>query len=276
MNNKGFAISIIMYSMVFLLIAILYMILGIMRTRYTVNAKLRDSIIEKLNASSINEATLTVEETSIAVALGAGNGSNTFTYDGDGDVSCSSSNPDYITCSVDRENNSIIVTPVAATEEVITITVTASETDTYLAPEPVAFTVIPGCTQANQTCTESTGKWSSCSVSFSDQTGTRSRNITTTCVSTQIPNYVCSNTTKNETGTCSGSSTRYTVNCKCNCSGTVSILQACYKEADNCDSACTKTCINYGKKNTPSKNPCSVDSIPSCKKGATSSIPGCW
>ena len=49
MNNKGFAITIIMYSMVFLLISVFYILLGVMRTRYTVNNKLRENLVTKLN-----------------------------------------------------------------------------------------------------------------------------------------------------------------------------------------------------------------------------------
>ena len=51
MNKKGFAISIILYSMVFLLITTLYIILGVFKTRYTVTNELRDSIVEELSAS---------------------------------------------------------------------------------------------------------------------------------------------------------------------------------------------------------------------------------
>ena len=50
MNNKGFAISIVLYSIVFLLISIFYMMLGILKTRYTVNNNLRDAIVEQLNS----------------------------------------------------------------------------------------------------------------------------------------------------------------------------------------------------------------------------------
>ena len=49
MNKKGFAISVILYSIVFLIIAILYMLLGIVKTRYTVNSSLKESIINDLN-----------------------------------------------------------------------------------------------------------------------------------------------------------------------------------------------------------------------------------
>ena len=49
LNNKGFAISIILYTIVLLIIAILYMLLEIEKNRYTVNEGLRNSIIEQLN-----------------------------------------------------------------------------------------------------------------------------------------------------------------------------------------------------------------------------------
>ena len=49
MNKKGFAISIILYSLVFLLITILFIILGILETRYNVTTNLRDSIVEDMN-----------------------------------------------------------------------------------------------------------------------------------------------------------------------------------------------------------------------------------
>ena len=49
MNKKGFAISIIMYSIVFLLVSIFYITLGILKTRYNVNDSLRKGIIEELN-----------------------------------------------------------------------------------------------------------------------------------------------------------------------------------------------------------------------------------
>lgn len=49
MNKKGFAISIIMYTIVFLLISIFYIILGILKTRYSVSDKVRNDIINQLN-----------------------------------------------------------------------------------------------------------------------------------------------------------------------------------------------------------------------------------
>ena len=52
MNKKGFAISIILYSMVFLLISIFYLLLGIVKTRYTVTNNLRNDLMEKFNESN--------------------------------------------------------------------------------------------------------------------------------------------------------------------------------------------------------------------------------
>lgn len=49
MNKKGFAISIILYSIVFLIITILYMLLGIVRNRYVINEKLRENVLDELN-----------------------------------------------------------------------------------------------------------------------------------------------------------------------------------------------------------------------------------
>lgn len=54
MNKRGFAISVILYSIVFLIIAILYMLLGITKTRYTVNKGLRESIVNDLNEERID------------------------------------------------------------------------------------------------------------------------------------------------------------------------------------------------------------------------------
>ena len=56
MNKKGFAISIVLYSLVFLLISILYMILGVLKARYHVENDLRDAIVQELNDSIIVSA----------------------------------------------------------------------------------------------------------------------------------------------------------------------------------------------------------------------------
>ena len=49
MNKKGFAISVILYSIVFLVVSIMFMLLGIVKTRYTVNDKLKQKIIEDID-----------------------------------------------------------------------------------------------------------------------------------------------------------------------------------------------------------------------------------
>ena len=49
MNKKGFAISVILYSIVFMIITILYMLLSIVKTRYVVTDKLRENIVSDLN-----------------------------------------------------------------------------------------------------------------------------------------------------------------------------------------------------------------------------------
>jgi hypothetical protein len=55
MNKKGFAISIILYSVVFLIISILYVLLGVLRNRYTVTSDLRENIIDDLSQEEIVE-----------------------------------------------------------------------------------------------------------------------------------------------------------------------------------------------------------------------------
>ena len=54
MNKKGVAISIIIYAIIFLVIAILDIILLIEKNKYNVNGELRENIIKELN-ENINE-----------------------------------------------------------------------------------------------------------------------------------------------------------------------------------------------------------------------------
>ena len=54
MNNKGFAISIVLYSIIFLIVTILYMLLGIVRNRYVINERLRSNIVDQLNREDYN------------------------------------------------------------------------------------------------------------------------------------------------------------------------------------------------------------------------------
>lgn len=50
MNKKGFAISIVLYSIVFLIISILYITLGILKTRYNVGSDLHKATMDELNS----------------------------------------------------------------------------------------------------------------------------------------------------------------------------------------------------------------------------------
>ena len=49
MNKKGFAISIILYTIILLIITVLYMLLGIEKNRNNTNEQLRETIIEQMN-----------------------------------------------------------------------------------------------------------------------------------------------------------------------------------------------------------------------------------
>ena len=50
MNKKGFAITIILYSIIFLIVSILYILLGIVKTRYVVESDLRKNVNDTVNA----------------------------------------------------------------------------------------------------------------------------------------------------------------------------------------------------------------------------------
>lgn len=54
LNKKGFAISIILYSIVFVIITVLYIILKIIKTRYQVTDGLKNDIREQLNSQYNN------------------------------------------------------------------------------------------------------------------------------------------------------------------------------------------------------------------------------
>lgn len=51
MNKKGFAISVILYVIVFLIITIFYILLGVIKARYSVNRDLKSSIVTSLNSA---------------------------------------------------------------------------------------------------------------------------------------------------------------------------------------------------------------------------------
>lgn len=50
MNKKGFAISVIIYSLVLVITSLLYMTLDMIKNRYDNEKKLRDNIEERLNS----------------------------------------------------------------------------------------------------------------------------------------------------------------------------------------------------------------------------------
>lgn len=60
MNKKGFAISVILYSMVFLLVSVFYMLLGIVKTRYNTSNGLRNVVEEELNESNVLHDIITI------------------------------------------------------------------------------------------------------------------------------------------------------------------------------------------------------------------------
>ena len=53
MNRKGFAISIVMYSIVFLIVTILYMLVGVVRNRYVINENLRGKVTAQINSEAV-------------------------------------------------------------------------------------------------------------------------------------------------------------------------------------------------------------------------------
>ena len=50
MNKKGFAISVILYAVIFVVIAIFYLLLSIIKSRYSVNSDLKNDIMLDLNS----------------------------------------------------------------------------------------------------------------------------------------------------------------------------------------------------------------------------------
>lgn len=49
MNKKGFAVSMLLYSLVFVIVSLLYILLGIIKTRYNTQSELRNVIVEEIN-----------------------------------------------------------------------------------------------------------------------------------------------------------------------------------------------------------------------------------
>lgn len=54
MNNKGFAISVILYSMIILIMSVLLLVLNLVNSRYKQNKTLKDNVVEKINNEGIN------------------------------------------------------------------------------------------------------------------------------------------------------------------------------------------------------------------------------
>ena len=130
-----------------------------------------------------------------------------------------------------------------------------------------------GCSSGNISCTTTNGNWGSCSVTYKDQTGTRSRTNTTKCTSTKIDNYTCSTSTSSETGNCTGSKQRYTVNCKCKeDGGDYHNTGTYYIGAGSCDSACSVMCARFGNSRGRTYR---LNSVLSCSSGASSSTNPC-
>lgn len=57
LNNKGFAISVILYSMIILVIGIMYLLLNIVNTRYKLTKENKEEVVEYINSQGINTVT---------------------------------------------------------------------------------------------------------------------------------------------------------------------------------------------------------------------------
>ena len=88
---------------------------------------------------TIRTPLLAVASSSVTLTYGT-NGSNTYAYDGDGILSCQSSDTTKVTCSVNTANNTISLTPVVATTDNVTITVSATAGTLYAQATPITFT----------------------------------------------------------------------------------------------------------------------------------------
>lgn len=54
LNNKGFAISVVLYSMVILIIGIMYLLLDVVNSRYRMSREVKDDVVEYINSQGIN------------------------------------------------------------------------------------------------------------------------------------------------------------------------------------------------------------------------------
>ena len=57
LNNKGFAISVILYSMIILIIGILYLLLGVLNARHNLSKQTNDDVRDYINNQGVNTIT---------------------------------------------------------------------------------------------------------------------------------------------------------------------------------------------------------------------------
>lgn len=88
LNNKGFAISVILYSMIILIIGILYLLLGILNARHNLSKQTNNEVVDYINNQGVNTIT---EERAKKIGttriintrdLLKGNGNNNYYYYG--------------------------------------------------------------------------------------------------------------------------------------------------------------------------------------------------
>ena len=133
--------------------------------------------------------TLALADERVGLVPNGGNKSNLYSYTGDGNVKCASSKPAIATCSVDEANQKIVVTPVSIGDNVV-ITVTATSTTNFYAPEPASFIVdvnkkTPTLTVTNASINATYGTNTSNSYTY-DGDGT------VTCSSSDTSKVTCS------------------------------------------------------------------------------------
>ena len=151
-------------------------------------------------------STLTVTNNSVALTYNGSSVNNTYSYNGDGEISCTSSDPTKVTCTVDTANNKVTVSPVGATSTAVTITVSATATQNYYAPENATFTVSVAPLEASFTCSNKT-------YTGSSQTACTCTGCTlgTGCSATNAGSYTCK-ATANANYTLSTTSIGWTMN----------------------------------------------------------------
>ena len=94
LNNKGFAISVVLYAMVILIIGVLYLLIDIVNTRYILSKKTKEEVVEYINNQGVNTLNSSLnEKIATNFVINTGNMSN---YNGN--YYYSGSNPkNYVT-----------------------------------------------------------------------------------------------------------------------------------------------------------------------------------